>query len=84
MSAWVGMNLFFYADGFLVGASLPPALVFALLGALVLVGFRCYAHHGPIGSIRLATVLQAVLAAGVVLGLSCGLFYPQGRPRCQQ
>lgn len=67
------MLLFFYADGFLVGASLPVALVFALLGALVLVGFRRHADHGPIGSIRFATVLQAVLAAGVVLGLSRGL-----------
>lgn len=67
------MLLFFYADGFLVGASLPLALPFALLGALVLVGFLHHADHGPIGSIRLATVLQAALAAGVVLGLSRGL-----------
>jgi hypothetical protein len=67
------MLLGFYADGFLVGASLPLALGFGLLGALVLVGFRHHANHGPIGSIRLATVLQAVVAAGVVLALNRGL-----------
>ena len=67
------MLLVFYADGFLLGATLPLALAFGLLGALVLVGFLHHADHGPIGSIRLATVLQAVLAAGVLLGLSRGL-----------
>jgi hypothetical protein len=67
------MLLVFYADGFVVGASLPLALGFGLLGALVVVGVLRHANHGPMGSIRFATVLQAVLAAGAVLGLSRGL-----------
>lgn len=71
-----GMVLVFYIDAFLVGAPVHLALLFILLGVLVLVGFVHHADHGPIGTIRATTPLIAALAALAVLGLTRGLPWP--------
>jgi hypothetical protein len=71
-----GMVLVFYADAFLVGAPLPLAVLFALLGLVVLVGFLQHAEHGAMDRIRASTPLIAALAALAVLGLSRGMSLP--------
>lgn len=71
-----GMVLVFYIDAFVVGAPLHLALLFGLVGVVVLVGFRHHAGHGPIGPIRTTMPLIAALAALAVLGLTRGLALP--------
>jgi hypothetical protein len=68
--------LVFYADGFLVGAPLPLALGFALIGVAVLVGFLSHADHGSVDKIGVRTPLVSALSALAVLALSRGLSWP--------
>lgn len=71
-----GMVLVFYVDAFLVGAPLHLALLYGLLGVVVLLGFLQHADHGPIDRIRASTPLIAAVAALAVLGLSRGMASP--------
>lgn len=71
-----GLVLVFYVDAFLVGAPLQQALVFAVLGVLVLVGFLHHADHGSVGRVGISTAPTAALAAVAVLALSRGLSWP--------
>ena len=66
----------FYVDGFLVGAPIPEALAFALLGVVVLVGFLHHADHGDVDQIGASTPVLSALAALTVLALSRGLSWP--------
>ena len=68
--------LVFYVDAFLVGAPLPMALGYALLGLVVLVGFLHHADHGDVGQIGASTPLVSAGAALAVLLLSRGLSWP--------
>jgi len=71
-----GMVLAFYIDAFLVGAPVPLAVAFALVGVVVLLGFRHHAEHRPAEAIRRSTPLLAALGALAVLGLTRGLTLP--------
>jgi hypothetical protein len=71
-----GLVLVFYVDGFLVGAPVPLALGFALLGVVVLVGFVHHADHGRVDQIGAKTTLVSALAALAVLSLSRGMALP--------
>ena len=71
-----GLVLVFYVDAFLVGAPLPVAVGFALLGVVVVVGFLHHADHGDVGAIAAITPLVSAAAALAVLGLSRGLACP--------
>jgi hypothetical protein len=64
--------LYFYCDAFVLGAPGGIALGFSLLGMVVLLGFLQHAGHGPAGKIQPLLVIEAALAAFVVLGLSRG------------
>ena len=66
-----GLVLVFYVDGFLIGASIPLALGFTLLGVMV-----HHADHSDIGRIGASTPLVSALAALAVLALSRGLSWP--------
>lgn len=68
--------LVFYLDAFVVGASVPMALAYALLGVVVLVGFLHHADHGDPGQIGASTPIVSALAALAVLFLSRGLSWP--------
>lgn len=70
------MVLVFYVDGFLVGAPIPLALGFALVGVVVLVGFVHHADHGRVGQIGLDAPMLSAAAALLVLVLSRGLACP--------
>ncbi len=71
-----GLVLVFYVDAFVLGAPLPLALGFTLLGLVVLMGFRHHADHGSVGRIGVTPPLVAALAALAVLTLSRGLSWP--------
>lgn len=64
--------LLFYADGFVLGASLLPLLAFGLLGLLLLLGFLHHGDHGPSGDPHPRPVLLAAAGALAVLALSRG------------
>ena len=68
--------LVFYVDAFLVGAPIPMALGFALVGVVVLVGFLHHADHGNVGQIGASTPLVSAAAALAVLFLGRGLSCP--------
>ena len=68
--------LVFYVDAFLVGAPIPLALGFALVGVVVLVGFLHHADHGNVGQIGACTPLVSAAAALAVLFLGRGLSCP--------
>ena len=53
----------FYLDAFVLGAPMAQAVLFALLGCVVLLGFRHHADHGAVQRLRASTLLQAALAA---------------------
>lgn len=71
-----GLVLVFYIDAFLVGAPVPLALGFLVLGVAVLVGFLHHADHGRIDQVGTTTPLIAAAAALSVLALARGLSWP--------
>lgn len=64
-----GVLLLFYGDGFVLGAALPLALAFGLLGVAAAAGFLRQAGHGDAGPIDPVPVALAALAALTVLAL---------------